>query len=70
MTINNYMTITEAAERYNINQQTLKNKLKPSVIGQEKIDEWIADGLIRLSAKTWIVSVEFMEKIIKKQLKF
>jgi hypothetical protein len=65
-TINDFMSIAEAAERYGINQQTLKNKLKPSVVGQERIDQWVADGLIRLSAKTWIISTDFMELNYKK----
>ncbi|MCT6925413.1 helix-turn-helix domain-containing protein [Metasolibacillus sp.] len=64
-TINDFMTIVEAAERYNINPQTLKNKFKPSVVGQEKIDGWVSEGLIRLSSKTWILSTEFMEQISK-----
>lgn len=65
-TINDYMTIAEAADRYGVNQQTLKNKLKPSVVGQDKIDGWVKDELIRLSATTWIVTTDFMEQIAKK----
>lgn len=64
-TLDQIMTIPEAAERFGINQQTLKNKMKPSIIGQERIDEWVAEGLIRQSSKTWLVTEKFIEKLFK-----
>ena len=60
------MTIAEAAERYNVKQDTLKNKFKPSIVGQDKINTWISEGLIRQSGKTWLITSTFMEMIIKK----
>lgn len=64
-TLEQIMTIPEAAERFGINVQTLKNKMKPSVVGQERIDEWVADGLIRQSSKTWLITQEFIENNFK-----
>ena len=59
--IYNIMTIIEASERYNVNLDTVKNKFKPSVTGKEKIENWIKEGLIRQSGKTWLITVEFMD---------
>lgn len=55
------MTITEAAERYGVNLQTLKNHFKPSIVGQEVIDNRKSAGLIRQSSKTWLLTSAFME---------
>lgn len=59
--LNEIMTIPEAAERYGVNIQTLKNYFKPSIVGQDIIDSRIAANLIRQSAKTWLLTPEFME---------
>lgn len=55
------MTMVEAAERYEVKLYTLKNKFKPSVTKQEKIDAWVKEGLIRQSGKTWLITIDFME---------
>ena len=60
-TLNQIMTIAEAAERYGINLNTLKNKFKPSVVGQERLDAWVKHGLVRQSGKTWLITEMFME---------
>lgn len=65
--INNVMTIIEAAERYGVNLETLKNKFKTSVTGKEKIDKWTQEGLIRQSGKTWLITIEFMESNFPKR---
>ena len=57
----NVMTIIEAAERYGVKLDTLRNKFKPSVTNKEKIEKWIKKGLIRQSGKTWLITIEFME---------
>lgn len=64
-TLNEIMTIAEAAEKYNINIQTLKNKFKPSIVGPGRINEWIASGLIRQSGKTWLMTEEFIKIAFK-----
>ncbi|MBM7541819.1 DNA-binding protein [Amphibacillus cookii] len=64
--INNYMTPAEAAFRWGKNQETVKNKLKPSL--NKELDEMIELGLIKYfqkpggSRKEWIISVQAMEK--------
>lgn len=66
--IDKYMTITEAADRWNLPKETIKSKLKPSIVGQEAIDDMIKAGLIKYyqkpsgQLKYWIISVEAMEK--------
>lgn len=60
-TIDNFMTVGEAAERYQVSIDMIKNRLKPSKVGQKQIDEWIEKGLIRLSKRTWIISKDFMD---------
>lgn len=64
--INQIMTIIEAAARYEVNIDTLKNKFKPSVTKPERIQEWIEAGLIRQSGSAWLITETFMEKIFKK----
>lgn len=67
--IDNYMTIHEAAYRWNKSVETVKGRFKPSVTDQTKIDEWIRDGLIKSFTppgkknKVWIITVDFMEKV-------
>lgn len=66
--IDKYMTPAEAAYRWGISQETLKNKLKPSIVGQDVINQMIDDGLIKCfqkpggKRKEWIISVAAMEK--------
>ena len=55
------MTIPEAAERYGLNVETLKNKFKTSIAGAEKINDWVDQGLIRKSGKTWLITPDFVE---------
>lgn len=65
--IDAYMTISEAAYRWGIPQETIKNKLKPSIVGQESIDRMIEAGLIKYfqkpngKLKEWIISEDAME---------
>ena len=65
-TIDDFMTIGEAAVRYGVSIDKVKNRLKPSKIGQEQIDKWVDAGLIRFSGGTWIISIDFMEIHFKK----
>ena len=65
--IDNYMTPAEAAFKWGIPQETLKNKLKPSLAGQDHIDNLIDGGLIKCfikpdgKRKEWVVSTQAME---------
>lgn len=65
MEINKYMTPNEAAYRWGINQETVKNKLKPS-LNADEIDEFIRRGLIKSfvrpdgQRKEWIISKDAM----------
>ena len=61
--LNEIMTIVEAAERYNVNLETLKCKFKPSIVGQVKIDLWKREGLIKQSGKTWLITPQFMYEV-------
>lgn len=69
--IDKYMTPAEAAHRWGVSQETLKNKLKPSIVGQDVLDKMIKDGLIKYfqkpngKRKEWIISVEAMETWFK-----
>lgn len=66
MEIDNYMTTAEAAYRWGINQETLKEKLKPSR-NAKQIEEFKKKGLIKSFKKPggkrneWIISREAME---------
>jgi len=65
--IDKYMTPAEAAFKWGVSQETLKNKLKPSLVGQDYIDNLMKEGLIKYfmkpggKRKEWIVSVKAME---------
>lgn len=65
MKIDNYMTPNEASYRWGINQETVKNKLKPS-INKEEIERMEKDGLIKSfvrpngKRKEWILSKDAM----------
>ena len=65
-TLNEVMTIVEAAERYNLNVQSLKNKFKPSIVGQDRIDSWAREGLIKQSGKTWLLTEDFIKLVFNK----
>lgn len=65
-TIDEIMTIAEVAEKYEINLERVKNKLKPSIVGQVKLDEWTTAGIIRKSAGVWLLTDNFVQKIIFK----
>ena len=58
-------TTSEASEVFNININTIKSKFKASLVGQDRIDEWINDGLIRQSGSTWLISRRFIEENFK-----
>lgn len=60
------MTPAEAAYRWGIKQETVKNKLKPS-LNEEQINEFIDKGYIKYFSKPggqrkeWIISEKAME---------
>lgn len=66
MKINNYMTPNEAAYRWGINQETVKNKLKPS-LNEDEMQSMEMEGLIKSfvrpegKRKEWIISTQAME---------
>lgn len=55
-------TMSEAAERYGINLDTLKSRLKPSLVGSSRLEEWQKQGIIRKSGKTWLLTEDFIKK--------
>lgn len=63
--INKYMTPSEAAYRWGENQDTVKNKLKPSK-NKNQLDEMLDQGLIKFFKKPdgirkeWIISEQAM----------
>lgn len=59
-------TVNEAATVYNIKKETLRNKLKPSIVGEDRIKTWVDEGLIRQSLSVWLLSREFIETIVLK----
>ncbi|WP_338657344.1 DNA-binding protein (plasmid) [Sporosarcina psychrophila] len=65
--INDYMTPEEAAHRWRIPPETVKNKTKPSTANQEEIEQMIKNGLIKYfqkpggKRKEWIISTAAME---------
>lgn len=65
MTIDDYMTPNEASYRWGINQETVKNKLKPS-LNKKEIEGMEKEGLIKSfvrpngKRKEWIISKEAM----------
>lgn len=73
--IDKYMSVAEAADRWGKPQETVKNKLKPSIVGQEAIDQMIKEGLIKYYQKPgstrrdWIISDKAMEKWFGKKHK-
>lgn len=63
--IDKYMTPSEAAYRWGVNQETVRNKLKPSI--NKNIEESIEQGLIKFfqhpdgKRREWIISDQAME---------
>lgn len=65
--IDKYMTVNEAAERYGINVNTIKNRLKPSLPKYWKeTNEMIEEGLLKFyqkgQRKEWIISEEAIKR--------
>jgi len=56
------MTVSEAADKWGIPHRTIGSKLRASIVGQDKIDDWINRGLIKCykspsgKRKEWIIS--------------
>jgi len=71
MKINDYMTINEAAYRWDVNIETLKQRLKPS--RNKQLDDLIKDGYVKYfkhpnkARGEWIISRDFMEKYYEKE---
>lgn len=65
--IDKYMTVAEAAHRWGVPQDTVKNRLKPSVVKQDVINQMIEQGLIKFfqkpdgQRKEWIITTQAME---------
>ncbi|MDA1920650.1 DNA-binding protein [Bacillus cereus group sp. BcHK140] len=66
--IDKYMTVNEAAERFNIPVETIKNRLKPSIKSfNSQLEKMIEEGLIKYYLKTdgkrkeWIISEDAMK---------
>ena len=63
--IDNYMTTNEASYRWGINQETVKNKLKPS-LNKKEIEQMEKNGLIKSfvrpegKRREWIISKQAM----------
>lgn len=71
--IDKYMTVAEAAERYNVPIDTIQNYLKPSVPSTwAKTEKMIEEGLLKYFQKPtgkrreWIISDKAMEIWFKK----
>lgn len=67
--IDKYMTVSEAAHKWGIPQETIKNKLKPSLPSVwEQTKKMIDEGLLKFfkkegaQRKEWIISTGAMEK--------
>ncbi|MES5957511.1 DNA-binding protein [Bacillus fungorum] len=65
--IDKYMTVNEAAERFDIPVETIKNRLKPSIKSfNSQLEQMIEEGLIKYflkaegKRKEWIISEEAM----------
>lgn len=73
--IDKYMFLQEAAIRWGIPYETVKNKVKPSLAKEEQIDSMIERGLIKYfesprdpnrtykrDQKSWLVSIDAMHE--------
>lgn len=65
--IDNYMTPNEAAHRWGVKLEALKERLKPSR-NNEQIEEMVEEGLIKYfiepgkKNRSWIISTAAMKK--------
>lgn len=66
--IDKYMTVNEAAERFNISVETIKNRLKPSIKSfNSQLEQMIEEGLVKYylkedgKRKEWIISTDAMD---------
>ncbi|MCF3942227.1 helix-turn-helix domain-containing protein [Oceanobacillus alkalisoli] len=72
--IDNYMTPAEAAYRWGIKIERLKERLKPSR-NNEEIEQMVKDGQIKYfiepgkKNRSWIISTDAMEKWYPKESK-
>ena len=62
------MTVNEAAERFNIPVETIKNRLKPSIKSfNSQLEQMIEEGLVKYylkedgKRKEWIISEDAMK---------
>jgi len=66
--INDYMTINEAADKWEVSAQTIRSKLNHSIVGQSTIDAYILQGKVKAyqkkggKNKEWIIAEEVMEE--------
>ncbi|WP_254798890.1 hypothetical protein [Bacillus cereus] len=63
--LDKYMTVNEAAERFNIPVETIKNRLKPSIKSfNSQLEQMIEEGFVKYylkedgKRKEWIISEE------------
>lgn len=54
--------MSEAAERYGINIDTIKSRVRTSSARPERFDSWLELGIIRKSGKTWLLTDDFMKQ--------
>ena len=73
--IDNYMSVSESANRWGLSVDTVRNKIKPSVKGTwAQTEELINEGLVKFfqapggQKKDWIISVQAMEKWFGKKV--
>ena len=66
--LDKYMTVNEAAERFNIPVETIKNRLKPSIKSfNSQLEQMIEEGLVKYylkedgKRKGWIISEDAMK---------
>lgn len=68
MEIDNYMSVSEAAHRWGIPTNTVKGRLKPSIVGEDKINEMVDKGYIKYfehpnsGRREWIISEDAMRE--------
>lgn len=66
--LDKYMTVNEAAERFNIPVETIKNRLKPSIKSfNAQLEQLIEEGLVKYylkedgKRKEWIITEDAMK---------
>lgn len=68
MLIDNYMTVAEAAYRWNLQDNTLKKRIKPSTRDEQAIQGYLDKGLLKYFKKPgairgeWILTRQLMEE--------